>query len=274
MKLRYLLGGVAALAMVGSAQADDFSQSSASGSFNLPVIGNVSGTLTTNQDSVIDLGFYQIPIGDVAADLGRGANAVSIAGGGEEVASWIEIQGSSEGNVGTISESAAATFTLTGDVDAHCMYYTGNVDQTLDFGTLGIIALDSIGVDNAFDMVDDAEASIETNVAGCNTANNVSISKNDVRGMVNNAPGSYDQTQFTANLPYTVDANWTGVANGAGAVNGTPQSLALGLNANAANSQQGAWKSHFEMDINIPAPALSLVAGTYTGYLTVDISVL
>lgn len=261
MKLRYLLGGVAALAMVGAAQADDFSQSSST-------IGGL--TTATNQDTTL----FGLPIGDVSADGAKFANAISIAFTGEEVASWIQIEGSSEGNLGNIDQSAAATFKLTGDVDAHCMYYTGNVDQTLDFGTLGIIALDTIGVDDAFDMVDDAEASIETNVAGCNTANNVSISKNDIRGMVNNAPGSYDQTQFTANLPYSVDAGWVGVANGSGAANGTPQSLALGLNANSANSLQGAWKSHFEMDINIPAPALSLVAGTYTGYLTVDISVL
>ena len=57
-------------------------------------------------------------------------------------------------------------------------------------------------------MVDDAEVSIDTNLAGCNTANTVTIAKTDLNGLVNAGASSYDSNVFQANLPYQVTASY------------------------------------------------------------------
>src|SRR3546814_9036915 len=38
------------------------------------------------------------------------------------------------------------------------------------------------------------------------------IYKDDIRGLVNLAPGGYDTDEFQANIPYEVTASWTCVA--------------------------------------------------------------
>ncbi|WP_228763801.1 hypothetical protein, partial [Brevundimonas sp. SPF441] len=81
--------------------------------------------------------------------------------------------------------------------------YTGNASTTIDFGTIGIYASDDTGPANAFDMTAPANVTIDTNLAGCNTSNTVTVSKNDIRGLVNNSGAGYDSNVFQANLPYS-----------------------------------------------------------------------
>jgi hypothetical protein len=178
------------------------------------------------------------------------------------------------------SETATRTinveFTLTGRVNKDCSFYSGNnaAARNIDFGVIGVRTGDNENVNSAFEMVGPAEAEIETLTAGCNFNNEVVISKNDLRGMVNNAPGGYDTDEFQANIPYSVNASWTGVALGA-QTSGTDQSLFVDTNQNAGTKQQGAWRSNMEIDIIAPRITnRGLVAGTYTGTTTLTLRAL
>lgn len=179
-------------------------------------------------------------------------------------------RGSSSGNNGTASLTDGATFTLKGNVTKDCAFYSGTGNQTLDFGTIGIYANDTAGPALAFDMVDDAQVTIYTNLAGCNSANEVKLSKNDVRGLVNNSHDGYDTNVFQANLEYTVDATYTAGPRGQ-AIAASSQTLSIAANGDQAARQHGAWKSPMAIAVKIPVPSKSLVAGNYEGNLTVQI---
>jgi hypothetical protein len=176
----------------------------------------------------------------------------------------------------TATPTVTTVFTLTGSVNKDCSFYSGNSSsaRNIDFGVIGVRTGDNENVNSAFEMVGPAVADIDTLTAGCNFNNEVSISKNDIRGMVNNAPGGYDTDEFQANIPYSVNAAWTGVALNA-QVAGSAQSLNVSTTQNAGTLQQGAWRSN--MAIDIVAPAITnkgLVAGTYTGTTTLTLRAL
>ena len=251
MKAYQLIAGVAALALSATAaSAGSFSQSAA----HLPIFGSQS---SNSQASAI---------------AGQGANALSAFFGGEEVASWISASGSVANNIGTAGNDSAQ-FTLKGEVSQDCSFYSGNINTVLNFGQIGINTLDNGGVDDAFDMVSAANASIETNTAGCNTRNEVRITKdNGAIGMKSNYAGAFDGAQFQANLPYKVDASWTGVPAGAGSATATTQTLSVDTNQADGVKVQGAWKSHFNVHINVPVPTKSLVSGVYQDTLTIELA--
>ncbi len=250
MKAYQLIAGVAALALsAGAASAGSFSQSA----YN---IGNI-GAATTGQ---------------TAANIGKLANVGSVLLTGEEVASWISASGSVAGNQGTAGNDSAA-FTLKGEVSQDCSFYSGAIDTVLNFGQIGINTLDNGGVDDAFDMVGAANAEIETNTAGCNTKNEVRITKaNGIAGMKSNYAGAFDGSQFQANLPYKVDASWTGVPAGSGSATATTQTLNVTTGQPGGVKVQGAWKSHFKVNITVPVADKSLVSGTYSDTLTIELA--
>lgn len=167
-------------------------------------------------------------------------------------------------------------FTLKGSVNKDCSFYSGNntAARTIDFGNIGVRTGNNENVTNAFEMVGPAVANVDTLTAGCNFNNSVEISKNDIRGLVNTAPGGYDTNEFQANIPYSVAASWTGVALNA-QVAGSPQGFTVGTAANAGAVQQGAWRSR--MDIDFVAPVVTgkgLVAGDYSGTTTLTLRAL
>lgn len=180
------------------------------------------------------------------------------------------------------SDSVAATptvtvvFNLSGRVNKDCSFYSGNSAsaRNIDFGVIGVRTGDNENVNNAFEMVGPAEADIDTLTAGCNFNNEVEIAKSNVNGMVNSAAGGYDTNQFQANIPYSVNASWTGVALNA-VTAGTPQSLNVATNVLSAVKSQGAWRSNMAIDIDAPAITnKGLVAGTYTGTTTLTLRAL
>nr|WP_313417460.1 hypothetical protein [Brevundimonas diminuta] len=251
MKAYQLIAGVAALALSATAaSAGSFSQSAAQG----PLIGTLAGP------------------GQGSAIAGQLANVTSNILLGKEVASWISASGSVANNIGTAGNDSAQ-FTLRGEVSQDCSFYSGNINTVLNFDQIGINTLDNGGVDDAFDMVSPANASIETNTAGCNTRNEVRITKdNGAIGMKSNYGGAFDGAQFQANLPYKVDASWTGVPAGAGSATATTQTLSVGVNQADGVKVQGAWKSHFNVNINVPVPTKSLVSGVYQDTLTIELA--
>lgn len=249
-KFAALMAGVAAIATAGAASADTIYQGSVT--TNTPFGPFVIQNTTTNPAAVL-----------VADLLNPGLNSNT---------SLIVISGGSAGNNGQAIGNDGATFTLKGAVSTDCAYYTGNASTTIDFGTIGIYASDNTGPANAFDMTAPANVSIDTNLAGCNTSNTVTVSKNDIRGLVNNSGAGYDSNVFQANLPYSVQGNYTAGAVGSAAAATNGNWINLGLNANSTQASHGAWKSAMSLDVNIPVPSKSLLAGNYEGQLTVNIA--
>ncbi|KRA81189.1 hypothetical protein [Altererythrobacter sp. Root672] len=177
------------------------------------------------------------------------------------------------GDIGTATDRVDVTFTLKGKVNKDCSFYSGNNSNArdIDFGVIGIQTGNNVNVQSAFQMVGPAAADIDTLTAGCNTNNVVEINKNDIRGLVNNNPGGYDTNQFQANIPYKVEARWTGVALNA-QTTGTNQSLTVNEVSNAAQKQQGAWRSNMAIDIVAPVvTGKGLVAGNYEGQTTITL---
>jgi len=201
------------------------------------------------------------------------ANELLIAGG---VGTRYTAEADAPSDSATATPTVNVVFTLTGSVNKDCSFYSGNSQsaRNIDFGVIGVRTGDNENVHSAFEMVGPAIADIDTLTAGCNFNNEVSISKNDIRGMVNNAPGGYDTDEFQANIPYSVNAAWTGVALN-DQVAGTGQFVNVSTTQNAGAIQQGAWRSN--MAIDIVAPAITnkgLVAGTYTGTTTLTLRAL
>jgi len=248
MKKIAFLGGVAAFSLIATAASAD------------PVF---QGSVAT-------------PFGDstnpIAIGLGALANAVGPA---KNSVSVFTIAGGVSGNLGTAKTTETNTFSLTGNVTPDCSFYVGAANKNINLGTIGIQTNSNVGLNAAFDMAGPASVDIDTSVAGCNTKNTVTISKSNPAGLVSDNTSNFDTNQFTNVLPYDLKASWTGVALGANAA-GTTQNLQL--LANDANAQksvaQGAWKSAVAIDIDVPVPSKSLLAGNYTGSVTIELKVL
>ena len=251
MKIATLLAGVAAVALTASAaSADTINRGQFGG--NGPLAVNVQG-------------------GTFLGDIAAGLNRINAQSSGSPISAWHAF-GGSQGDNGTAANNDGATFTLKGVVSTDCAYYSGSSNsQTIDFGTIGIFASDNTGPAAAFDMTAPANVTIDSNLAGCNTSNTVTLSKSDIRGLVNNSAAGYDTNVFQANLPFSVTANYTAGAVGvAGAA--SPTSLVLTAASNSVSAQHGAWKSAMALNVNIPVPSKSLLAGAYEGDLTVNIA--
>lgn len=205
--------------------------------------------------------------------FGTIANELLIAGGiGTRYTAFADAPSDSE----TATPTVNVVFTLSGSVNKDCSFYSGNNAgaRNIDFGVIGVRTGNNENVNSAFEMVGPAVADIDTLTAGCNFNNEVVITKNNALGMVNAAAGGYDTDEFQANIPYSVNASWTGVALNTVAA-GTAQSLNVSTTQLTNTRQQGAWRSN--MAIDIVAPAITnkgLVAGTYSGTTTLTLRAL
>lgn len=273
MKAFRLLAGVAALAMMSTAaQAGDvYHAAMAVPAGQTGPVVNIGGlnyvaTLSGNAFN------FNNEFSPLAETYLQGASA-QVMNTNANV-SMIEIIGFSADNNGTAETTITNDFTLSGTVTPDCSFFVGNVDRSIDFGVIGIEARDNVGPANAFDMTAPATATIETNVAGCNTRNRVTVEKGRATGMRADTNAGFDETQFTNDLDYTVTATWQGSNPNGGAQAPTSESLTVGLNDRRNSTRQGAWKSVFLLDIEVPVPALSLLAGDYEDTLTVTLDVI
>ena len=249
---KILTGAVAAIALVGIA-------SPAAAQTNQRHY-NIAGIQLTN------------PTG-IGGAIAQGLAEFAIAGGvGTRYTAVADAPSDSESATPTVT----TTFNLTGSVNKDCSFYAGNNSNAtnIDFGVIGVRTGNNENVNSAFEMVGPAFANIETLTAGCNFNNEVSITKNNVNGLVNSAAGGYDTDEFQANIPYSVTAAWTGVPVNT-VTSGTGQSLDVSTSQLGNTIQQGAWRSN--MTINFNAPAITnkgLVAGNYAGSTTLVLSAL
>lgn len=176
-------------------------------------------------------------------------------------------EASAPGNTEDATRTVSVRFRLSGRVQKDCSFYAGNDAGAtdIDFGIIGVRTGNNENVNNAFEMVGPATAEIETLTAGCNFNNVVEIRKDSARGLVNRRAGGFDTNEFQNNIPYEVNASWTGVARGARTA-GTAQTLEVATTERVGRLQQGAWRSN--MNIDIVAPVITdkgLVAGNYRG---------
>ncbi|AYG95356.1 hypothetical protein D8I30_09335 [Brevundimonas naejangsanensis] len=220
------------------------------------------------------------PINGGAAGAAYNASQVrTIASGGtipgastSNVSAWA-VNSNSADMRGTASTSDGATFTLQGKVSPSCIFYSGdNTTQTLDFGTIGIWADENAGPNNAFRMSGQAYFNIDTNLAGCNTANTVTLSKTHMTNASASAAG-YDTNVFTNQLRFTADAKYTAGAKGV-AANAAETTLSLTREQMTKPAEHGAWKSRMNIYVLVGQPDKALVAGDYVGSVSIQLQAL
>jgi len=275
-KSAFLVAGVAALALSATAASAQTVRVVQQGQQS-PVIGTSVnfGSPIGNVNIAIPTGITRdIPYagGIVSAPITNAQNIATANNAGATNPAWHGIA-VSVGNVGGNGDNSdGATFTLTGNVTEDCAFYTGTSNAlAFDFGQIGVYVSDNTGPAAAFTMVAPAVMNFDTNLAGCNTPNKITIQKNDLRGLVNNMGGGYDDAVFQANLPYAVRAQYTAAA-GVGTGTGALQTLNVATNADQNSVSHGAWKSNMDLQVTIPQADMALLAGNYSGNFTVTIA--
>ena len=250
-----LCGTAAAIALV--ALATPAAAQTSERHYASPVLGGVTTTNPSTAPNFIG------PFGPFPSDK-QLADAFYL---GLQLGTRYEAAASAPADSETATRRVNVVFRLSGSVNKDCSFYSGNNDaaRDIDFGVIGVRTGNNENVNRAFEMVGPATAAIETLTAGCNFNNEVSITKSDVNGLINNTASGYDSDEFQANIPYSVEANWTGVGFGVVAP-GSAQTLEADTNDLAVTIQQGAWRSNMTIDIEAPAiTSKGLVAGNYRG---------
>ena len=179
------------------------------------------------------------------------------------------------GNVGVIADDLSATFSVSGTVATSCVLGNGDaVLRDVDFGTIGIYGDGANGVASAFKMVGTSWGNSATNLAGCNTANRLTIAKgNGVAGLVNadaQAAG-YDDNDFQANIPYVLTAVYH--AGRVGQIGRLPNQgkFTVRVSEPSDSRENNAWRGGLGIKVEIPVAAKALVSGTYSDTVTVQI---
>jgi len=254
--LRGAIAAVALVSMGGIAQAQTAQRHYAAPT---PIPG--VGVVLTNPDLSTIPGVIAFGIAEAAVNSGIGTRYTAYA--------------ASLGDSTPATPVVDVVFTLKGTVNKDCSFYAGNNANAtnIDFGVIGVRTGNNENVGDAFEMRAPAVATIQSLTAGCNFNNNVEISKDDIRGMVNNSGTGYDTNEFQANIPYSVAASWQGVALGA-VTAGTPQSLTVDAVSNAGLKPQGAWRSKMDILITAAVQPKALVAGQYNGKTTLTLRAL
>jgi hypothetical protein len=170
------------------------------------------------------------------------------------------------------------TFKLTGAVSKDCSYYGGGTtNHTIALGTLGVETGNNTNVSHLFNLQgvlgQSGVANINSSTAGCNFNNTVTISKaNGLDGLKNQNPGGYDSNEFTDHIPYGINANWSGTQVTSGPGTSSNQHLTVGSNEASDVWTGGAWRSAFNMLINLETPSKAPVAGDYEDTITVTLA--
>lgn len=264
MKIASILAGVAVAALTASAASAQAVQVINKGQYTNNST-NIFGVITPG--STVNVPTSSNPLIGAAESVANGLRALD---GGNQRSAW-HAAGFSADDVGAVGNDGA-TFSLKGAVTKDCVYYSGDNDtESFDFGTLGIYAGDNTGPNAAFTMVAPAVLTIQTNLAGCNTNNTVTLSRT-VADMTSDSNSGFDNSVFTNKLPYSVTASYQGASQvaGGGAAIGRTLTMAAGdLNEVQAN---GAWKSPMNLTVLVPTPSQALLAGNYTSSFQVLIA--
>lgn len=198
----------------------------------------------------------------------------STAASAETVSNATYVNPANPGNVGTASPSEDADFTIVGTVSQACVLGAGGDLNDVNFGTIGIYADATSTVENVFTSVGPANGHTRTNLAGCNTANRMTVRKgNGVDGLVNTTnTGGYDSNVFQANIPYSIAVQYTAGAVGTLVPQASISQFQVNTNEDQDFKENAAWKSGAAFRIDISDPTKALVAGTYSDTVTVELA--
>lgn len=266
-KSSILFAGVAALALSATAASAQ--------SVNLNQGGQSHGVTIANHNLSGHIGSVSIITPDATATqtpnaAGPGFSNAQNANAAQSQWHYVSVVAQSVGGAGNLSDKA--DFSLTGKVAKDCAFYTGSSNAlAFDFGQIGIYTTDNAGPTAAFTMVAPAVLQFNTNLAGCNTPNTITIAKSDVRGLVNNSGAGYDTNVFQANLPYEINASYKAAA-GTGTGAGVNRNLLVDVDTPSNTVSHGAWKSPLGLKVTVKQPPKALLAGDYAGGFTVTIA--
>ena len=261
MKIASLLAGVAAVTLMA---APAMAQGPISkGATTRSLIGNTANILGLNYQGDPGAVVFGVPLNAVAAAVQSGNSLNS------NIALFTMTSAGFAANQGDLDSSAGATFAMTGNVGTDCAFYTGGTNTDIAFGTIGINAQGN-NPNAAFEMIGgDRTVSINTNLAGCNTKNTVTISKTDLRNTANT--GGFDTVQFTNTIPVALTAGFTAAGLGE-QTNGSARSISLTApGIQSTSGSYGAWKSAMDIDLTLTNPGKGLLAGDYAGSVSVQI---
>ncbi len=178
-------------------------------------------------------------------------------------------------NVENATPTVTNSWTISGNVTQDCSVYTvggNNGAHTIDIGQIGVNTQSNVAQGDAFEMVSPIAVDIASWTAGCNFRNTVSLAKS-AQGLVNASPAGYDNTQFQANIPYSLSAlfNSSVTPNAPSGAHG--KVLTAGLTDSAASDTYGAWRSRLLLQVRAPQITdRALVAGTYSDTITVTLA--
>jgi len=169
--------------------------------------------------------------------------------------------------------SVTNSFTLSGTVNKDCSYYSGaaNNQVSIPLGAIGVRNGNTETTSNLFNQNGGFNVEITSTSAGCNTENTVTVS-HAANGLVNPNPGSYDSTQFTAKIPYTIVTGLAHATPLGTTAAGTFQTFSVAPNTASNSADYGAWRSSMTVTAQIPAQTLGLVAGTYSDTIVVTLA--
>jgi len=185
-----------------------------------------------------------------------------------------EQSGTNVGDLQAASPTVTNSWKIEGKVSKDCSYYGGGTtSHSLNFGNFGVNTLSATNVNDAFDMVSDAKATVSTTTAGCNFNNTVSVKKlNGVDGLLNRTTSGFDSGEFTNKLPYTAKVSFTATSNQSGPGAGTGKDVTVAANDDQESKPFGAWRSDMTLEVEIKKPSLALVAGSYDDTVEVTLA--
>lgn len=260
MKIASLLAGVAAASLMAApalAEGPIFQGSRTTNVTNplYPILGPQFITNTSNNTAIV---WAQDQIN---SGVGSSTALITI-----DSAGFAGNQGDANASTGNVA------FSLTGNVSTDCAYYVGNANRTIAFGEIGVNLTDT-NPGAAFEMVGVVPTvDIDTNLAGCNSRNRVTLSKVNLINSSATTQG-FDEGQFTDTIKFSANANYAaGAAGTVGTVTGSTNQITLGVDQATDSRTHGAWKSAMRVRLAMVNPGKGLVAGDYAGSVTVNIS--
>lgn len=172
------------------------------------------------------------------------------------------------GNAGTANNDVSADFTIKGTVSEACVLGAGGDLKDIDYGTIGIYADATTTVENVFTAVPGStNSNTNTNVAGCNIANKMTVTKaNGNLGLVNTdaEDGGYNENVFQANIPYKISVLYTAGAPGSHQPQNSISQFTVSETASTNSKSNAAWKSNAAFRVDLVYPSNALVAGEYS----------
>jgi hypothetical protein len=166
--------------------------------------------------------------------------------------------------------AATQQFQISGTVVSTCLLNVAAPNIALGNISINTVATSSPSTYFHMTTAGDILQAQLTGTAGCNSNSNVTLSKaNGTEGLHNSTTAGFDQTVFTANIPYNFQLSWSGSNSFTpGAQPASPQSARVLPTEGNSSVATGAFASNVNFAFFAADPGLGLLAGTYKDTVT------